>query len=95
MRSWSKDDHLANLTNSGRFVWCHEVVSHRLDSGDAARFVDLLRSQGDYQSLRRAGLDDDILGVSQLAELAEHALGPAPRPWLFSYRTRIGVTATR
>lgn len=93
VRSWSKDDHLANLEASGRFAWCHEVVLHRVEDGTAERFVDLLRSQGDYQTLRRAGLDDDELGVTAFERATRAALGSDPRPFLFGYRARIGVVA--
>ena len=92
VRSWPKSDHLANLERSGAFAWCHEVVAHRLDTGNAERFVELLRSQGDYQSLVRAGLEDETLGVEDLRRVAQRQLGPSPRPWIFSYRTRLGVT---
>lgn len=90
VRSWSKDGHLERMHGSGHFGWCHELALHRVEEGDAARFVALFRSQGDYQALRRAGLDDEVLGVTQLAALADAAL-PGRRPWWFTYRVRIGV----
>lgn len=93
VRSWSKDGHLANLEASGHFAWCHEVVLHRVEEGTAERFVELLRSQGDYQALRRAGLDDDELGVTAFERAARAALGDGPRRFLFGYRARIGVVA--
>jgi SAM-dependent methyltransferase len=92
VRSWPKDGHLDQLMASGRFAWCHELALHHSEEGDDDRFVDLLRSQGDYQSLRRAGLDDDQLGVTRLAEVARAALGPQPMRWWFTYRVRLGVT---
>ena len=91
VRSWSKDEHLERMHGSGHFGWCHELALHRVEVGNAARFVGLFRSQGDYQVLRAAGLDDEILGVTQLAALAERALHGGPRPWWFTYRIRIGV----
>jgi SAM-dependent methyltransferase len=91
VRSWSKDSHLDRLVGSGHFAWCHELALHRCEHGDARRFVDLMRSQGDYQSLRRAGLDDDVLGIARLAAVAERVLGPVPSTWWFTYRVRVGV----
>lgn len=91
VRSWSKDGHLDRLGDSGRFAWCHELALHRLEQGDAGRFVELMRSQGDYQSLRRAGLDDEVLGLTRLTAVAERVLGPVPSPWWFTYRVRLGV----
>lgn len=91
VRSWSKDGHLERMAASGHFAWCHELALHRQEEGDARRFVDLMRSQGDYQSLRRAGLDDEVLGVAALAAVAERSIGPRPRAFWFTYRVRLGV----
>jgi SAM-dependent methyltransferase len=90
LRSWSKAGHLGGMAASGRFAWCREVVVHRVDRGDADRFVRLLQSQGDYQALRRSGLDDTTLGVDELRRTAEGALGDGSRPWWFTYRARLG-----
>lgn len=94
VRSWSKDEHLRNLEASGHFVLSTEVALHSVEEGSAARFVALLRSQGDYQALRRAGLDDDELGVRGFETAVQDALGDGPVPFLFTYRARIGVVAT-
>ena len=74
-----------------RFAWCHEVAFHHVEDGDAARFVGLMRSQGDYQTLRRAGLDDDVLGLTAFEATASDVLGDRPVPFVFTYRARIGV----
>lgn len=92
VRSWSKDGHLANIERSGHFAWAHEVALHRQEDGTAERFVALLRSQGDYQTLRAAGLDDGELGVTAFEEAVHAAIGPEARPFLFTYRVRLGVT---
>ncbi len=92
VRSWSKSGHLDRMRESGHFDWCRELVVHAAEEGDADRFVDLLRSQGDYRTLRRHGLDDDTLGVTALASTARRTLGPDPRPWLFTYRVRVART---
>jgi hypothetical protein len=92
VRSWSKGEHLARMRASGLFTWCREVAMTAEEPGDADRFVGLLRSQGDYQTLRRHGLDDAALGVDRFAALVRERWGDAPRPWQFVYRARIGVT---
>lgn len=94
VKSWSKDAHLERMSASGHFSWCHELALHREDVGGAERFVDLLRSQGDYQTLLRNGLDDETLGVSELERTARRVLGARDRSWWFTYRVRIGVTGT-
>jgi SAM-dependent methyltransferase len=91
VQSWSKDAHLERMIASQRFVWCHELALHCVEQGDADRFVELLRSQGDYQTLRAQGLDDGELGVVALDEVARRELGHGERPWWFTYRIRVGV----
>lgn len=91
VKSWSKDSHLDRMNSSGRFAWCHELALHRQEHGDAERFVSLLKSQGDYQTLLRNGLDDETLGVSELSQTAERVLGRSSHSWWFTYRIRIGV----
>ena len=93
VQSWSKDSHLDRMVSSGHFAWCHELALHRPEQGDAERFVDLLRSQGDYQTLWQSGLDDDVLGVSRMADVASAILGAGTSPWWFTYRVRIGVAS--
>ena len=93
VRSWSKGGHLGRMVESGMFRWCHEVVFHRVDESDAARFVGLLRSQGDYQTLRAAGLDDDALSTHAVEEAAARAWKGGTRPLVFTYRVRIGVAS--
>lgn len=92
VRSWSKSGHLQRMAESGVFAWCREVVFAAADVGNADRFIGLLKSQGDYQALRRHGLDDAHLGVDRFAELVRERLGPRATPWRFLYRARLGFT---
>jgi hypothetical protein len=92
VRSWSKSGHLDRMIGSGRFAWCRDLVTHTTETGDAGRFVDLMRSQGDYQTLRRRGFDDAQLGIDELAAVVRDGLGPGGTTFRFGYRTRIGVT---
>jgi SAM-dependent methyltransferase len=89
VRSWSKSGHLDRMSRSGLFAWCREVAMTSLAEGDADRFVGLLKSQGDYQALRRHHLQDAELGVDRFEATARARLGPAPRPWHFVYRARL------
>jgi SAM-dependent methyltransferase len=92
VRSWSKSGHLDRLNASGLFAWCREVALASTDRGDAERFVGLLKSQGDYQALRRYGLDDADLGVDCFEHLVNERLGHHLRPWRFIYRARLAFT---
>lgn len=91
VRRWSKEGHLARMVESGRFTWCREVVVSHTDHGDAARFVALLESQGDYQTLRKHGVDDHTVGVDEFEREVAAALGENRRPFWWSYRMQVGV----
>lgn len=92
VRSWSKGGHLDRMIDSGRFAWCRDLVTHTTEPGAPSRFVDLMRSQGDYQTLRRRGFDDAQLGIEELAALVREGLGTDTRSFRFGYRSRLGVT---
>lgn len=91
VRAWSKDEHLGRMIDSGVFSWCREVVVSHTESGDADRFVALLLSQGDYQTLRKHGVDDAAVGVDEFAREVSAALGGGERPFWWSYRMRLGL----
>ena len=92
VRAWSKDEHLGRMSASGAFRWCRELELHQTEEGDAGRFIDLLRSQGDLQTLRKHGVSEERLGVTAFAGVVRRCLGPARRPLWFTYRMRIGIT---
>ena len=94
VRSWSKSGHLERMNASGLFAWCREAAVSSTDSGDADRFIGLLKSQGDYQTLRRHGLQDSELGVDRFAATARARLGDDTRPWRFVYRARLAFSST-
>ena len=89
VRSWSKSAHLDRMLASGEFAWGREVALASTDEGDAARFVRLLESQGDYQTVRRHGLTDAELGVDRFRRVALERLGDQRRAWRFVYRARL------
>ncbi len=96
VRSWPKGEHLANIERSGHFAFCRELVFDQPadDDDPATRFVALMRSQGSYQGLRRAGLTDAELGADAF-DAAVHAAFtaavPTPASLSFSWRVRLGV----
>ncbi len=92
VRAWSKDEHLTRMLESGRFRSCREVAAMTTEVGDAERFIALLRSQGDLQTLLKHGLTEEQLGVEAFASEIRRQLGDQPRPFWFTYRVRIGVT---
>lgn len=88
---WHKGEHLGRMIRSQRFQHCVEIAALGEERGDADRFVQLFKSQGDYQALRRHGLDDATLGVDKFADESRAILGSAELPFWFTYRARIGV----
>ena len=88
---WHKGEHLRRMVASGQFQHCVEIAALGEERGNADRFVQLFKSQGDYQALRRHGLDDAALGVDQFSSDVQAILGPDERPFWFTYRARIGV----
>ncbi len=88
---WHKGEHLRRMVASGQFQHCVEVAALGEELGNADRFVQLFKSQGDYQALRRRGLDDAALGVDRFSRDVAAILGPTERPFWFTYRARIGV----
>lgn len=97
IRSWSKGQHLERLEQSRHFAFTREIVFDEVSGGGADRFIGLMRSQGSYQSMRRLGLEDDEMGVTDferevLDAYARMTVGMAPE-LSFSWRVRLGVTA--
>lgn len=79
---------------SQQFQHCVEIAALGEERGDADRFVQLFQSQGDYQALRRNGIDDATLGVDRFFDEAHAILRSAEHPFWFTYRARIGVRPT-
>lgn len=96
VRSWSKSAHLERIERSGHFSFVRELVFDEPSPGGADRFIDLMRSQGSYQGLRRAGLTDDELGATEFERRVRAAYARTETLELpdlsFSWRVRLGVT---
>ena len=98
VRSWSKSEHLTRMKTSGLFSFARELVFDAPVHGEssAERFVALLRSQGSYQALAKAGLTDAEIGADTFERdayggfAAAGAQGREPRI-SFSWRVRLGV----
>lgn len=85
-----KSGHLGRMRDSGAFRWTREVLLHHEDEGDAERLVGLLFSQGGMQTLLKAGVTEDELGIPEFRELARRLM-PEKRRWLWCSRVRVGV----
>ncbi len=93
-RSWPKREHLANIQRSGYFEFARELVFDEETSGGPDRFVALLRSQGSYQGLVKAGLSDDDIGVPafELVVADAYVAAGGDVPMSFCWRVRMGRT---
>ncbi len=98
VRSWSKSEHLSRMRASGLFSFTRELVfdAPLHGEGSAERFVALLRSQGSYQALAKAGLSDEEIGADVferevLKGFASLTVGGHAPRISFSWRVRLGV----
>jgi SAM-dependent methyltransferase len=88
---WAKEKHLERMRASGRFRFCHELVLHSVEEGNAERIGGFARSIGlPIADLSDAELERE-LRVDALEEVARRVLGDRTAPFLFGYRVRIGV----
>ncbi len=91
VKKWRKEEHLERMKASGRFRYTTEVAAHHVEQGNAERMVGLALSQGVIQTLLKAGLTEEQIGVPAFRAEAKRIIGDAPRPWYFVYRVRIGI----
>ena len=95
VQSWSKDEHLERMTASGQFGFTTELAMSAAELGTADRFIRLLESQGDLQTLRKHGVDDERLRLDEFGAAVRASLGDSSRPFWFTYRVRVGVSRRR
>lgn len=88
LKIWPKDMHLDHMRESGYFRFTREVGLHHVEQGDAARFLEMMRSNAFCHQFQ---LNEQELGFERLARTAYEFLGSEPIPWYFSYRVRIGI----
>jgi SAM-dependent methyltransferase len=86
-----KAGHLARMRSSGRFCYTREIMLHHADEGSAERLVGLALSLGAIQSLLKAGLSENEIGITDLrCDLAAMEMAEGER-WYWTSRVRIGI----
>ena len=75
---------------SGLFRFVTEIAVHSREEGDAARLVNLARSQSGTVELLNGGMSEDELGLTRLREVADRRI-PRPVPFWWTYRIRLAV----
>ncbi len=83
---WPKDRHLDRMRESTHFRFTHEVLLHHIEQGDAARFLEMMRSTAFSHQFT-----EQEIGFDRLSSAAFQSLGSEPIPWYVSYRVRIGI----
>lgn len=88
---WDKSGHLDHIRDSGHFRYEREIVLHHIEMGNAGRLVGFAMSQGSVETLLKAGLSEEELGLDALKAEASRLLGDEPQPWYWLMRVRVGV----
>ena len=91
VKSWSKEQHLTRMQESGQFRYVKELVVHQIEEGNAERFIGLTLSYGIARYLKQRYLTEQEVGLDHLRRVAQDFIGPEPIPWYFSYRVRLGI----
>ena len=88
LKMWSKEQHLDRMRESGHFRFTREVLLHHIEQGDAARFLEMMRSNAFSHQFQ---FTEQEIGFDRLSLAAFQSLGSEPIPWYWSYRVRIGI----
>lgn len=92
LKMWSKDKHLDCMREGAHFRFTREVLLHHIEQGEAARFLEMMRSNAFGRQLQFA---EQEIGFDRLSSAAFQSLGSEPIPWYVSYRVRIGIKRIR
>lgn len=85
---WPKNKTLDPLRESGHFRFTREVLLHSIEQGDAARFIEMTRSNA---LSNQSHFTEQEIGLDRLTSAAYQFIGSEPIPWYVSYRVRIGI----
>jgi len=88
LKMWSKDRHLDRIRESAHFRFTREVLLHHIEQGDAARFLEMMRSNAFSHQFQ---FTEQEIGFDCLRQAALQHIGSEPIPWYVSYRVRIGI----
>jgi ubiquinone/menaquinone biosynthesis C-methylase UbiE len=91
LKLWSKDTHLDHIRESAHFRFTREVVLHHIEQGDAARFLEMMRTNAFSHQFQLKTITEQEIGFDRLSSAAFQSIGSEPIPWYLSYRVRIGI----
>jgi len=87
---WPKHSHLDRMRDSS-FRFARELFLHHIEQGDAARFLEMVRTNAYSQQFKLNTITEEEVGFDRLTRMAHLMLGSKAIPWYFSYRVRIGI----
>jgi SAM-dependent methyltransferase len=90
-QQWAKSEHLARLRQSGHFRYVKEVVLHHIELCTAERWVGYTLSLGHVARVLDCGVSETAVGLDELRQVAQGALGEQGLPGYVNYRVRVGV----
>src|SRR5262249_31655337 len=88
LKIWPRNKSLDPLHESGHFRFTREVLLHHIEQGDAARFLEMMRSNGLSHQFQ---FTEQEIGFDRLSLAALQHIGSEAIPWYVSYRVRIGI----
>ena len=88
---WAKSEHLARMRQSGHFRYVKEVVLHHIELCTAERWVGYALSLGHVTRVLDCGVSETAVGLDELRQVAQGALGDRGLPGYVNYRVRVGV----
>ena len=88
LKIWPKDRHLDRMRESAHFRFTREVFLHHTEQGDAARLLEMMRSNAFSSQFQ---FTEQEIGFDRFSSAAFQYLGSEAIPWYVSYRVRIGI----
>ncbi|HEY1349328.1 MAG TPA: methyltransferase domain-containing protein [Ktedonobacteraceae bacterium] len=88
---WPKHTHLERMRDSGHFRFTRELLLHHIEQGDAARFLEMILTNGYNHHFKQKTITAQEVGFEHLTRAAFQILGSRSIPWYFSYHVRIGI----
>ena len=88
---WSKSEHLARMRQSGYFRYVKEVGLHHTELCTAERWVGYALSLGHVARVLECGASETEVGLDELRQVAQGALGERGLPGYIHYCVRVGV----
>ncbi|SPF52663.1 Methylase involved in ubiquinone/menaquinone biosynthesis [Candidatus Desulfosporosinus infrequens] len=88
---WDKNEHLANITNSGKFRYVREIVFSNSENCHAQRLIGLALSRGGLQAILKANISEVKPYLTDFEKRILDIYGNTEFKIDFGYRMRMGI----